>query len=115
MSNLGQRAANGILTTNNFITPGTSLWVITFKPSDLSVSPDAEVWHGAAKGPGGYFLVYLDDSLYGVGENGLVSEYAPTTAMYFRDGQTITAHWSIGTGTAPRMWLYLREPEVGRI
>lgn len=109
------RPGIGALTTNNRVTPGTNLWVVTFSPKDLSVSPDGEVWHGAVRGPGGYFLVYLDDALYGVGENGLINEYAPPTAMYFRDGQTISLHWSIGTGSAPQVWLYLRQPEVGKL
>lgn len=113
--NLGMRSAIGALTTANRVTPGTNLWVVTFTPQSLAASPDFEVWHGAVRGPGGYFLLYLDDALYGVGENGLINEYAPPTPMYARDGQTISLHWSIGTGAAPNVWLYLRQPEVGRI
>lgn len=107
---LGDRYAIGALSTVNKITPGTNLWVVTFDPKTLSASPDFEVYHGAAKGPGGYFLMYRDEKLYGVGENGTINEYSPKTAMYVRDGSTITFYWSIGTGTAPEVWLYLREP-----
>lgn len=115
MSDLGDRYAEGALSTNNKITPGTSLWVVTFPPKELNASPDFEVYHGSALGPGGYFLVYLDEKLYGVGENGSLNEYSPKIPMYVRDGQTITAYWSIGSGTAPKMWLWLRQPEVGKI
>lgn len=117
-SNLGDRSAIGKKDVNNrnpanFITPGA--WVITFTPEELPSDTDFEMWHGAVRGPGGYFLVYLDDKLYGVGENGLINEYAPSIAMYIRKGQTITLHWSTATGNAPTAWLYFRQPEVGRI
>jgi len=111
-SNLGVRSAYGVLSASNLVTPGA--WVVTFPPAVLPAS-EFECWHGAIRGPGGYFLVYLDDQLYGVGENGLINEYAPPTAMYVRQGQAITLHWSIATGTAPTAWLYFRQPEVGRL
>jgi hypothetical protein len=113
MANLGDRPASGILLASNKITPGG--WVVTFKPQDMPPST-YEVWHGFAKGPGGYALVYLDEKGYGVIENGLISEYAPSGgAMYVRPGQIITIHWSTATGAAPNVVLYVREPEVGRL
>lgn len=115
MATLGYRSKVGALSTSNFVKPGTALWVITFTPSDLSAQPDFEVWHGTIRGPGGYFIVYIEDQQYGVGENGLINEYAPSIPMYARDGQTITLQWSIGTGAAPKAWLYLRQPEVGKL
>jgi hypothetical protein len=114
MGALGFRSAQGLHSTANKFTPGTQLWVVTFAPKDLPVS-EFEVYHGSIRGPGGYFLVYLDDALYGVAENGTVSEYAPTIPMYVRPGQTITLNWSINTGVAPQAWLYLRTPEIGRL
>jgi hypothetical protein len=113
---LGSRSKTGTLSTRGFFTPGTSLWVIEFQPQELVSDADFEMWHGAVRGPGGNFMVYLDDALYGVAENGSINEYAPPGgAMYVRKGQTITFNWSIATGSAPRAWIYLREPEVGRI
>lgn len=113
LSNLGSRYAQGALSGLNLVTPGA--WVITFDPAEMVQQSDYEVWHGATRGPGGYFLVYLDDQLFGVGQNGLINEYAPTIPMYVRKGQVITMHWSIATGVAPRAWLYLRIPEVGKL
>lgn len=110
--NLGPRSATGVLSTANKVTSGA--WVVTFKPQDMA-SDDYEVYHGAARGPGGYFLVYLDESFYGAGENGYINEYVPSIPMYVRKGQTITFHWSITTTPAPQVTLYLRQPEVGRI
>lgn len=111
-SNLGNRIARGVLSAGNKLFAGG--WVATFLPQDMP--PHAyEVYHGALRGPGGYFLVYLDDYLYDVGENGLINAYSPVTAMYVRPGQTISLHWSIATGTAPIVTLYLRLPEVGKL
>jgi hypothetical protein len=77
------------------------------------------MWHGAVTGPGGYFLVYLDDYLFGVGANGQINEYSPRgSAMYVRKGQSISFHWSLTPTTgpgAPVATIYLRQPEVGRI
>lgn len=111
--NLGRRYAEGVLTTKNLLAPLTNLWQVTFAPQDMPQS-SYEVWHGAIRGPGGYFLVYLDDSLFGVGENGTINEYVPSIPMFVRPGQIITLNWSIATGTKPQAWLYVRTPEVGR-
>jgi hypothetical protein len=116
MGYLGVRPAVGVLATGqllNRVTPGA--WLIRYQPQQLPADADFEVYHGAIRGPGGYFLVYIDDALYGVGENGLINEYAPPTAMYVRKGQEISMHWSIATGAAPQAWIYLREPEIGRL
>ncbi len=107
------RSAGGVLSAANKNVAGG--WVVTFRPQDMPNDADYEVWHGAVRGPGGFFLLYVDDALYGIGENGLINEYAPPTAMFVRKGQTITLNWSIATGAAPQAWLYLRSPEIGRI
>ena len=120
MANLGFRRAVGIAGTavnqNRIVAGG---WIITFRPEDLPGNPAFEMWHAAITGPGGYFLVYLDDYLYGVGGNGSINEYAPGgSAMYIMKGQTVTLHWSLTPATgpgAPVAYIYLREPEVGRI
>lgn len=115
MSDLGFARKVGALSASNRVTPGA--WLITFNPQDLPANePAFEVWHGAIRGPGGYFLVYIDDKLFGVGQNGLINEYSPRgSAMRVRRGEAISLHWSIATGAAPTAWLYLRTPEVGRI
>lgn len=113
-SNLGHR--DGVATHSNkgYYLPGTTLWVVSF-PTQLMPQSDYEVYHGFATGPGGFFLVFIDDHGYGVAENGTVSEYAPTIPMYVKAGQQITCNWTINTGNAPKVTLYLREPEVGRL
>jgi hypothetical protein len=111
-SDLGHLSKVGIASTLNRITSGA--WVVTYRQQDLPREA-FEVWHGAARGPGGYFLVFLDDHMYGVGENGAINEYTPAIPMFVRPGQEITLHWSIATGTAPTVTLYFRKPEVGRL
>lgn len=116
MAFLGVRPKTGVATTQGKLSPGTSLWVVTWGPKDLPADQDFEVWHGAVRGPGGYFLVYIDDAMFGAAENGLINEYAPAGgAMYVRKGQEISFNWSIGSGNAPQAWIYLRQPEIGRI
>jgi len=111
--NLGDRSATGVQSNTNRVLSGA--WVVTFTPAMLPSESDFEVWHGAAKGPGGYFHVYIDDKFYGVGANGLINEYTPTIPMYVRKGQSISLHWSTPNLPAPLVWLYFRQPEVGRI
>lgn len=111
--NLGQRSAVGALSQANRVTPGG--WVVTYTPEMMPSDSEFEVWHGMIIGPGGYFLVYIDDAGFGVGENGKINEYSPKTPMFVRKGQTITLNWSISTGAAPVCWLYFRQPEVGRV
>ncbi len=111
--NLGVIPAAGVASTKNKIV--NNGWVITYPTQVLPRDVDFEMWHAAIRGPGGYFLVYIDDWLYGIGENGLINEYAPSIAMYVVKGQEISFHWSITTGTAPSAWIYLRKPQIGRI
>lgn len=111
--NLGFRSAEGVISASNYLTAGC--WVVTFTPEEMPAEPEFEIWHGAIRGPGGYFLVYIDNAMFGVGQNGLINEYTPVQPMFIRKGQTVTLNWSISTGNAPRAWLYFRQPEVGRI
>lgn len=117
MANLGVRQGIGVAPTIAFpnLLGGTG-WVIYFRPQQLPSQPDFEMWHGSIRGPGGFFVVFLDDSQYGVGINGRINEYAPSgPAMYVRKGQTISFHWNTNAPAAPIAWIYLREPEVGRL
>ena len=109
MTDMGDRYAVGALSPDNLITPGC--WVVSFTSSNLPIDNEYEMYHGALRdGPGGYFLMYRGSSLYGVGVNGKVNEYNPDIPMYCRKGQEISLHWSIATGTAPKVWLYFRTP-----
>lgn len=91
---------------------------MTFDPAKNFQAADAdfEIWHGSVKGPGGSFLVYIDNDQFGVGENGAINEYAPAGgAMYLRKGQFVRCYWNITTPPAPKVWFFLRTPEVGKL
>lgn len=108
---LGYRQqSTAVQTKNNKIDITQALWVMTWAPADMPAQ-DFEVWHGAIRGPGGYFLVYIDDAMFGAAENGAINEYGPRgKPMYVRKAQTITMHFSIGSGKAPVGWLWLQQP-----
>jgi hypothetical protein len=108
----GTAHAVGVLSVANKVLSGA--WVVTFPP-EVCPREDFEMYHGAVKGPGGYFLVYLDDKLHSNGANGLINTYEPTIPMFARRGSTITFHWSTTSTPAPEVWLYFRPPQVGRI
>jgi hypothetical protein len=114
-NNLGTRQALGVLSSANKIVAGA--WVVTFRPNDMPPI-EYEIWHGLAIGPGGYFFVYLDDTPYGVGDNGLFNEYAPTKPQKVRPGQTVSVHWSTNAAmpagskyATPFVVFYLQRPE----
>lgn len=117
MADLGHRTGTGFLATAQFpnlVTAGG--WVIRFPPEQLPADMQFEMWHGSVRGPGGFFMVYMDDIRFGIGSNGTINEYAPRgSAMLVKKGQTIFFFWSIATGAAPTATIFLREPEVGRI
>jgi len=107
---LGSRQASGIAATtlrpNLYVAAG---WVVHF-PSDELPPIDCEIYHAAARGPGGTFVMYIGDSFYDIGERGDINAYHPSNPAYVRRGESVTFYWSIGTGTAPLVWLYLRQP-----
>jgi hypothetical protein len=115
MSNLGVVSQVGFLGTNQYPNRiSTNNWVVLFKPGDLPRDINYEAWHGSLLGPGGYALIYLNNDLYGVAENGRYNEFSPnSSAMYITKGSEVSIHWSIATGAAPKVWFYLRTPEVG--
>lgn len=110
MGQLGKMNKRGFLNQSNKIVPGA--WVVIFTTDILPREQEYEVYHGSIRGPGGYFVVYVDDEQYSVGQNGLISAYDPNNAMSVLKGQQISFHWSIATGTFPMVWLRFRQPPV---
>jgi hypothetical protein len=104
---LGQRAQTGV--TNLPSPRGSGLWVVRFTPRDL-YPDDFEVYHMAVTGPGGNFWVYVDDALYSVADRGDINEWDPAAPMFVRRGQQVFFYWSIGSGSAPTVWLYCQQP-----
>lgn len=110
MTDLGNRSAYGVKSTDNPEFPGG--WTCTFEPADLPTD-QCEVYHIALKGPGGYFYVYIDNAFYSTSPRGDVNEYDPKQAMKIRPGQTIYFYWNNAIGTIqPQVWIYLRTPAL---
>lgn len=105
---LGQRTGNGALSASNRYVAGC--WTIEFRSDDMAYPGDFEIFHIALRGPGGSFLVYIDDSFYSASDRGDINEYDPKWPMFVRRGQSIYFYWNISSGSAPTVWLYAREP-----
>lgn len=113
MSDLGRRPAAGRTAgVINKVTSGA--WVVTFALVDMPREP-YEIWHGVARGPGGFAEMYLDEEFVEVLENGRRNVYDPNVPLFVMPGTTPSFHWSIATGNAPTVTLFLRTPEAGRI
>ncbi len=111
MADLGDNTAVGVLTTQNNINNGTNVWVVTFDVTKLPREQNFEIYRGSAEGPGGYFKMYLDGKFCSAGANGVINIFDPNTSLFVRKGQTITVEWSIGTGNAPQVRFWFRQPE----
>lgn len=114
MADLGDRPATGVAPTlaqpNPYVSTG---WVVAFPANILPQIEICEVYHGSVIGPGGQFVVYIDDKFYGIGQNGYLNEYDPTWPMRIRRGQSVYLYWSIATAPAPKVVLWLRELPIG--
>jgi len=105
---LGVRQASGEIGPANRNVAGA--YVVTFSPDNFGVPDDFEIFHIAIKGPGGNFEVWIDETFYSTTDRGDINEYDPKWAMPVRRGQSVTFHWSLATGTAPQVWMFLRRP-----
>lgn len=112
MSYLGSRQAVGFSDPSNVL--GSGNWTARFRTEDLPPD-DFEMFHAAVRGPGGYFLVYIDDKFYSTADRGDINEYDPQQPMYVRRGESLFFYWSVPStqGSAPTVWIYLRTPEIG--
>lgn len=90
-------------------------WVCRFTVAKLPADADFEVHRAALRGPGGYVLMYVNDKLVSVCDNGRMAVFSPKQALFVCKGEEITLHWSVTTAPAPRVWLYMRQPEIGRL
>ena len=107
---LGSRSAVGEIGPTNLFVAGC--WVVTFTAQDLAYPGDAEIYHMALRGPGGGFLVYIDDTFYSTSDRGDLNEYDPKHPMFVRRGQGVTFHWNVSVDPAPQVWLFAKEPGV---
>lgn len=117
-SNLGSRSAVGVL--GGIVAPNVNrlvsgAWLVRFPTQVLPADMDFEVYHATILGPGGKFAVYIDDQQYSTCLNGRLANGFSQSAMYVKKGQEISFNWTISTPPAPKVWIWLRQPEVGRV
>lgn len=118
-SNLGDRMGKGTLA--GIVPPNinrlvSGAWIVRFPTNELPSDMDFEVYHATIRGPGGKFAVFIDDKQYSTCLNGRFATGFGNAAMYVKKGQEISFNWTISSGTrAPLVWIWLRQPEVGRI
>lgn len=114
MTYLGSRQATGYSDTSGQNPFGSGYWTARFRVEELPPE-DFEMFHAAVRGPGGYFLVYIDTAFYSTADRGDINEFDPQQAMYVRRGQELFFYWSVPSsqGSAPQVWIYLRTPEIG--
>lgn len=106
-ADLGPRAGTGFADPNN--PTGAGNWTVSFPASVLTVQvPLFEVYHIAVNGPGGYILVYRNEDFWDTTNYGGQNSWDPQQPLLVRPGDGLTFYWSIGTGTAPVMTLWLR-------
>jgi hypothetical protein len=104
---LGPRAQAGKADQQNLIAAGN--YTVQFAPKDLNFTvPLAEVFHIAVNGPGGYFLVYINEDFWDTSSFGGVNSWDPSEPMLVRPGDIISFYWSVSTGGAPGVTLWLR-------
>lgn len=109
MGNLGSRPATGKLDRNNPL--GTNFWTVTFDPPKLAIQIPFEVYHIAISGPtGSSFQLYIDSAFYSNVARGDINDWDPSQPMHMRPGQTIYFYWNTGSGTAPMVSIFCREP-----
>jgi hypothetical protein len=105
---LGDRGASTVALSagNRYVAGG---WVATFLGKDLWPEP-VEIYHIALRGPGGGFLVYIDDKFYSNHGRSDINEYDPNNAMYLRPGQTVTFEFKSAAAPAPTVNIFARRP-----
>jgi hypothetical protein len=108
VSNLGPRAATGTADPQNVVAAGN--WTVTFTPSILNVTvPEYEVHHIVIAGPGGYFLVYINGDFWDTSLLATNNSWDPSQPMLLRPSDSVYFYWSVATGNAPKVTMWLRQ------
>lgn len=107
-NDLGPRTATGKADPSNQIAAGN--WTVSFPPSVLSFQvPLAEVYHIAVNGPGGYIIIDRNSDFWDTTSYGGQNSWDPSQVLLLRPGDTLSFYWSISTGNAPKITLWLRQ------
>lgn len=109
--NLGYRTNYGALDPNNPL--GAGFWTVAFTPQDIAIPGSFNVYHVAVQGPASsQFQVFIDTTFYDYAVRGDINSWDPTQVMYVMQGQTIFYYWNTSSGAAPKVSIFMREPEL---
>lgn len=104
---LGPRALTGAADQGNLIAAGN--YTVQFASKDLNFTVVlAQVFHIAMNGPGGYVLIYINEDFWDCVSYGGINSWDPSEPMLLRPGDTLTFYWSVSTGSAPMVTIWLR-------
>jgi hypothetical protein len=106
---LGPRTQTGKADPGNLIAAGN--YTAQFAPKDLNFTvPLAEVHHIAIDGPGGYIKVYINEDFWDTCSYGGQNSWDPSQPMLIRPGDIVSFYWSVASGGAPQVTIWLRHP-----
>lgn len=108
MGHLGKLTKAGAVDSQNPVTAGG--WTIQFRPQDIGIRVDSEVYHIAVQGPtGSKFQIWIDTTFYDNVARGDINSWDPAQPMHVRSGDTIYFYYNVATTPAPKATLYFRE------
>ncbi len=108
MGFLGKLGMAGKLNPQNPVLAGG--WTIAYRPGDIGIRVDAEVYHIAIRGPApSKFQVFIDDVFYDNVARGDINSWDPNNGMFVRPGDTIFFHYNTLATPAPFATCYFRE------
>jgi hypothetical protein len=106
-TNLGPRSGTGAADPDNPI--GAGNWTVEFPPSVIAVQvADFQVHHIALSGPGGYFEVYVNSDFWDTSLLATANSWDPSQPMLLRQADTLYFYWSVASGAAPKVTIWLR-------
>jgi hypothetical protein len=104
---LGPRTAAGVLDPNNPV--GAGNWTVTFPPNIIAVQvPQFEVYHIVLSGPGGYLEIYRNSDWWDTTLLASRNSWDPEQPLLLRQADTLYFYWSVASGSAPMVTLWLR-------
>lgn len=103
---LGPRTSTGTKTA----TVNSGNWAVDFTPQNIaSRLPLIECYHIYLAGPNGSsFTVLRNGAKWGASPNGFKNEWDPNQPLPLHSGDTLSFYFSVSTGTAPEITIWLR-------
>jgi hypothetical protein len=109
-ADLGDREATAVQDPSNPL--GAGFWTATFTPQNLATQQQCEVYHIVISGPAGSsFQIYRGTKFWDYVDRGDRNSWDPSQPMPVHPGDSVYFYWNTGSGTAPSVTLWLRQPQ----